>query len=72
MFPSILIYFFLNSIDEIVKNIIMSFNHMKTIGPNSVSTKIIKLFINYVSLQVTEPFFFSYYYYFFSIKQLHG
>ena len=53
--------FFLNPTDEIeVKNIISSLNPSKTIGPNSIPTKILKLLINDVSSQLTELFNFSF------------
>ena len=49
--------FFLNLIEEIeVKNIILSLNHSKAIGPNSIPTKILNLLINDVSSQLTEFF----------------
>ena len=49
--------FFLNPTDEIeVKNIILSLNPSKAIGPNSIPTKILKLLINDVSSQSTELF----------------
>ena len=34
----------------------MSLNHLKTIGPNSIPTKILKLVINNVSSRLTELF----------------
>ena len=50
-------YFSLNPTDEIeVKNIILSLNPSKAIGPNSIPTKIVKLLINDVSSQLTELF----------------
>ena len=53
--------FFLNPTDEIeVKNIILSLNPSKAIGPNSIPTKILKLLINDVSSQLTEFFNLSY------------
>ena len=53
--------FFLNPTDEIeVKNIILSLNPSKAIGPNSIPTKILKLLINDVSSQLTELFNFSF------------
>ena len=49
--------FFLNPTDEIeVKNIILSLNPSKAIGPNSIPTKILKLLINDVSSQLIELF----------------
>ena len=49
--------FFLNPTDEIeVKNIILSLNPSKAIGPNSIPTKILKLLINDVSSQSTALF----------------
>ena len=49
--------FFLNPTDETeVKNIIMSLNPLKSIGPNSIPTKILKLLINDVSFHLTELF----------------
>ena len=49
--------FFLNPTDETeVKNIIMSLNPLKSIGPNSIPTKILKLLINNVSFHLTELF----------------
>ena len=49
--------FFLNPTDEIeVKNIILSLNPSKAIGPNSIPTKILKLLINDVSSQLTDLF----------------
>ena len=47
----------LNPTDEVeVKNIILSHNTSKAIGPNSVPTKILKLLINDVSSQLTQLF----------------
>ena len=54
--------FFLNPTDEIeVKNIILSLNPLKAIGPNSIPAKILKLLINDVSFQLAVFFnlFFS-------------
>ena len=49
--------FFLNPTDEIkVKNIILSLNPSKAIGPNGIPTKILKLLINDVSSQLNELF----------------
>ena len=49
--------FFLNPTDEIeVKNIILSLNPSKDIGLNSIPTKTLKLLINDISFQLTEPF----------------
>ena len=39
----------------LIKNI-MSLNHLKAIGPNSIPTKILKLVINDVSSRLTELF----------------
>ena len=48
---------FLNPTDEIeIKNIILSLNPSKAIGPNSIRTKILKLLINDISSQLTELF----------------
>ena len=49
--------FFVNLNPEIeVKKIILSLNPSKTIGPNSIPTKILKLLNNDVSSQLTELF----------------
>ena len=49
--------FFLNSMNEIeVKNMILSLNLSKAIGPSIIPTKILKLLINDVSSQLTELF----------------
>ena len=49
-------YFFLNPTDEIeIKNIILFLNPPKSISPNSIPTKILRLLIN-VSSQLTELF----------------
>ena len=49
------ILFFCNSTDDIeVEYIIISLNPSKAIGPNSITTKILKLFFNDVSPQLTE------------------
>ena len=56
IFPTINInYFFLNLIEEIeVKNIILSLNPSKAIGPKSIPTKILNLLINDISSQLTK------------------
>ena len=55
-------YFILNPIDEIeVKNIIVSLNLSKAIGPNSIPTKIFKLLMKDLSSQLTELFNLSFF-----------
>ena len=56
IFPTININsFFLNHIEEIeVKNIILSLNPSKAIGPKSIPTKILSLLINDISSQLTK------------------
>ena len=59
--PQLISIFFLNPTDEIeVKNIIFFLNLSKSIGPNSIPTKTLKLSINDVSFHLTELFNFSF------------
>ena len=39
-----------------IKNIILSLDHLKSVGPNSISTKILKLLRNDISTQFAELF----------------
>ena len=53
--------FFINPTDKTeIKNIILSLGPLKSIGPNSISTKILKLLSNDISTQFAELFNFSF------------
>ena len=53
--------FSLNPTDELeVKNIVLSLNPSKTLGPNSIPTKTLKLLISDVSSRLSERFNFSF------------
>ena len=48
-------FFFIKPVDKIeIKNIISSLNRLKTVGPNSIPTKILKLLSNNMSNQLSE------------------
>ena len=53
--------FFLKPVDKVeIKNSILCLNPLKAVGPNSIPTKILKLFSNDISSQFTELFSLSF------------